>query len=85
MRWFILFYCTVLSQVNVPSIGKLDDFPCFPTRYSAYKFRSGDHKVIPVVFSDGIGAGRVDYYVVSGDFYRAVKRYNNIKVGGLFS
>lgn len=74
-----MFYYSVINQIDIPNIGKLDDFPHFPTRYSAYKYRIGKDKVIAVSYP-----GRayylpdVEYYVVSGDYYRAIKRYNNI-------
>ena len=80
----ILFYYSVINQIDVPSIGKLDDFPHFPTRYSAYKFRSGSDKVIAVnIPGRPYYLPEVEYFVVSGDYYRFIKKYRNVD-GGLF-
>ena len=75
-----MFFYSTLNQISIPAIGNLDDFPCFPTRYGAYKYRCGDSKVIPVAISGCCDNLTVRYYVVSGHFYRAIKKYNNISL-----
>lgn len=76
-----MFFYSVINQFDIPNIGKLDDFPHFPTRYSAYKYRVGKDKVIAVVFpSRPAYLPEVEYFVVSGDYYRAIKKYRNVGV-----
>ena len=77
-----MFYYSVISQINIPNIGQLDDFPHFPTRYSAYKYRSDPDKVIAVSFSNRpYYLPKVEYFVVSGDYYRSIKKYRDIDGG----